>query len=58
MVVKICKHHSDVMVSSAEGTKYFIDIVIKSMQDKPNISVLLCQAIEELAKSVEPIDEQ
>ena len=52
VIFQICTHHTDVMTSSIAATKYFMEILIKSMADKPKISVYVCQAIEQFAKSV------
>ena len=52
VVLQICTHHSDVMSGSPEATAYFINIIVKSLQDLPKISVYSCQAIEQFAKSV------
>jgi len=56
VINQICAQHAEVMVSSPELTTYFINVLVKSLQDKPKISAQSSSAIEKLAESLDPYD--
>ena len=53
---QICVSHAEVLVSSPELTEYIVGVLVKSLQDKPNISAQSCTAIEKLALSLDIFD--
>ena len=53
---QICIHHAEVMVATPEQTAHFVGVILQSLQDRPRVSIHLCQAIEALADSLAPAD--
>ena len=50
VMAKICENHSDV-VTEPRILNDFVAILLKSLQDKPKVSIQICRAIDNLAKS-------
>ena len=58
VINQICANHAEVMVSSPELTEYFVNVLVKSLQDQPKVSASSCTAIEKLAESLDPYDRE
>lgn len=54
VIYQICQHHADVMTCNVDQTALFVNVLTNSLQDRPKVSVYICQAIEKLAESVAP----
>ena len=55
---KIAENYADIMTQSEESTQTFVQVVLKALKDKPNVSAQACQTLEQLAIFLRPNDPQ
>jgi len=56
VVSRICEHHSDV-IQHSQILPGLIPVIINALKDKPRVSNHICRAIENLAVSLAPKDD-